>query len=106
MKLPLPLSSFLVIAAALAYAAAADDLAALKATLQALCGVNNAGTFGTCCDDNNDGQNIQEISALPSCFGSVSTTESGAIQRLFVSNVARSFGCVLKIIPAPSIARS
>ena len=82
MKLSLPISSFLLLAAVL-ICASGDYLASLKATLLKLCAANTEGEFGTCCSTNNNGQDVTSTSALPSCFGSTDTTESGAITKLF-----------------------
>ena len=89
MKLSLLMSSSLVLAAVLA-CAAADDLTALKTTLQSLCDANKGGIYGTCCAANNNGQDITSISALSSCFGAV-TTNSDAITKLFAPTSMRSF---------------
>ena len=88
MRLCLTVSSFLAIATILC-CAAADDLNALKDTLQKLCDANKNGEFGYCCTKNNNGQDITDIDALPSCFGRVSAT-SGTIQYLFASRPGRS----------------
>ena len=85
MKLFLTLSPFLVLAAVLA-CAAADELAVLKATLLNLCTVNTAGAFGDCCAASNNGQDLTAVNALPACFGSVTATTDGNIQKLFASN--------------------
>ena len=84
MKLLSPAFALLFFATVLV-CAAADDLEALKTTLLNLCTANTAHAFGSCCGSNNNGQDIPTITALPSCFGSVHTADSGAIQRLFVS---------------------
>ena len=89
MRHTLFISSFLVITAAL-ICAAADDLAALKATLQKLCDANEDGAYGSCCASNNDGQDITSIKGLPDCFGTV-TTSAGVITYLFAPTSMRSF---------------
>ena len=88
MPLSLPISSFLALVTVLA-CAAGDDLAALKETLQKLCDANKAGAYGTCCSENNDGQDIASIGALPTCLGST-YVYNNFVQMLFVSSMARS----------------
>ena len=90
MKLFLLISSFLALAMVLA-CAAADDLVALKTTLQSLCDANKDGAYGSCCGSNNDGQDITAISDLPNCFGTVKTS-AGTIMTLFVPTSMYSFG--------------
>ena len=82
MKLSLLISSFLILAAVLT-CAAADDLVALKATLQKLCSANQHGTYGACCAVNNNGQDISSIDGLSKCFGAV-TASANTITKLFV----------------------
>ena len=82
MKLSLAISSFLALSAVLV-CAAGDDLAALKTTLQILCDANTQGAFGTCCSNNNKGQDITAVDELPHCFGSTETA-GGFIQEMFV----------------------
>ena len=82
MKLSLLISPFLVLTAVLA-CAAADELVALKTTLQSLCDANKYGTYGSCCASNNNGQGIASISSLPRCFGTVAAS-GGTITKLFV----------------------
>ena len=104
MKLTLALFFFVFLATVLARVAA-DDLAALKETLQKLCAANTERAFGTCCASNNNGQDITAIGILPSCFGSVATT-SGYIDKLFASNVMRSFRTNLEIISVLCLKRN
>ena len=82
------ISSFLLLSIVLA-CAAADDLGALKATLKKLCDANKEGPFASCCNSNNNGQDITSVSGLPSCLGSIDAPSSGIIQQLFVYNVVR-----------------
>ena len=86
MKLFPTISSFLVLAAVLA-CAAADDLTVLKTTLQKLCDANKGGTYGSCCASYNNGQDITEIKSMPRCFGSTFSSSGTTIQKLFVSSV-------------------
>ena len=87
MNLSLCVSLFLLLATVLACASGEDvDFAALKATLLKMCAANEAGSFGSCCRSNNNGQDIASTDSLPKCFGSIAaTTANGAIQKLFVS---------------------
>ena len=82
MTLSLLISSFLVLAAVLT-CATADDLVALKATLQKLCYANKNGIYAACCTANNNGRDVKAINAIPACFG-LATTTGGIITRLFV----------------------
>ena len=105
MKFPVAVYSLLVLAMVLAWAAG-NDLDALKATIQSLCTANKNGAFGTCCVDNNDGQEITEIRGLPSCFGTVQTATSfDEISALFVSGAACSFSMDLGIVLVTSKAK-
>ena len=92
MKLSLLISSFLVLAAVLT-CTAANDLAALKTTLQKLCDANKNRLYRSCCTSNNNGQDITSISSLPSCFGSL-TASGDTITKLFVPNSMCPFGCI------------
>ena len=104
MKLSLFITSFVVLAAVLNFAAA-DDLAALKTTLQILCDVNKGGAYGSCCASNNNGQDITTTSSLPNCFGTV-TTSGGIITKLFVPSSMHSFGRAYWNLLVPSRRRS
>ena len=97
MKLSLLISSFLVIAAVLT-CTAANDLAALKTTLQKLCDANKDRLYGSCCASNNNGQGITSIKGLPKCFGSL-TASGDTITKLFVPNSMCSFGCIFWNFP-------
>ena len=91
MKFSFSISSFLALAMVLA-CATADDLAALKTTLQKLCNANENGAYGSCCASNNDGQDIASISGLSGCFGTVTASSSAIITKLFVPSSACTFG--------------
>ena len=86
MKLSLVATSLLALTTVLVSAAIQDiDVSVLKAAVQKLCAANEGGVFGTCCRENNNGEDIASVYGLPSCFGSIKTTTAGGVQDLFVT---------------------